>query len=473
MEKVTKYAAGEMLCAGCKQPLPAVETWPGRIKIYCEREECQLVAKSHPTRRYIGEGEVKCQGRGCDNYVPAGSYDRRHINFVCCGRCWSSRQVQKAMGDKLVTCGCGCGKQFLSGKAVRKNYFLNREHAGRFRTEEALQRCGPHLPLVREYLDGFCILHYSRSSRGTALTSLVAFCEFLNERGIITMTGASVTPKTITEYLIWGRGNERNQVAHSQSPLRMFFDWQIAEERRLLPNPVIPSIHGIHRQPSEPRPLSDDELRFAWEMLNRRGNARVSLAVAIGEESGLRISEIANVRVEDVDLVKQRITVRLPTKGKKSRWVPYGEKTRVCLEAWLKERDPHCGHNNLLCGKFGQPSTAQSLRDELNAILTKRGSTYHNGHKTNPDGFDKWSTHQLRHTMTSKLANGGANAATLKAIGGWGSDKAMNAYIKVDESIVHRGYESAMKRSKEERAQKQPLQRVSLSDLAKQQKKAK
>jgi hypothetical protein len=75
--------------------------------------------------------------------------------------------------------------------------------------------------------------------------------------------------------------------------------------------------------------------------------------------------------------------------------------------------------------------------------------------------------------MTSKLANGGANAATLKAIGGWGSDKAMNAYIKVDESIVHRGYESAMKRSKEERAQKQPLQRVSLSDLAKQQKKAK
>ena len=49
----------------------------------------------------------------------------------------------------------------------------------------------------------------------------------------------------------------------------------------------------------------------------------------------------------------------------------------------------------------------------------------------------------------------------------------MNAYIKVDESIVHRGYESAMKRSKEERVQKQPLQRVSLSDLAKQQKKAK
>jgi integrase len=192
--------------------------------------------------------------------------------------------------------------------------------------------------------------------------------------------------------------------------------------------------------------------------------------MAIGEESGLRISEIANVRMQDVDLVKQRITVRLPTKSKKLRWVPYGDKTRECLEAWLKERDPHCGHDHLLSGKFGQPSTAQSIRNEFNSLLTKRGSTYCSGNKTNPDGFDKWSTHALRHTMFSNLANGGANAATGLQFGGWGSTKAMGVYIKVDDSVVQRGYEAAMKQSKEERAQKKPVQRVSLADLAKQKK---
>jgi integrase len=194
--------------------------------------------------------------------------------------------------------------------------------------------------------------------------------------------------------------------------------------------------------------------------------------MSIGEECGLRISEIANIRTEDVDRVRERITVRLPTKGKKSRWVPYGEKTRVCLEAWLKERDPYCGHNNLLCNKFGKPSTAQSIRIEFNTLLTKRGSEYSGGTKTNPEGLDKWSTHQLRHTMASKLASGGANAATVQAIGGWASGKAMERYIKVDDSVVQRGYESAMKRSKEERTQKKPAQRVSLDVLAKQKKTA-
>jgi integrase/recombinase XerC len=468
MEKITKYAAGEMLCAACKQPLPAVETWPGRFVIHCERAECQLAARNHPARRYVGDKEVKCQAPGCGEYVPSGSYVARQTHFACCGKCWRACRVQKTKGYTLVTCACGCGEQFRSGKAIGKNYFFNRDHHGRFVTEQALQRCGIHRPLVQEYREGFCMLHYSKSSRGSVLTSSVAFCEFLNERGIVSMN--DVTPSTITAFLIWGRENGRNQVEHSICFLKIFFDWQIAEERRLLPNPIVNSIHCIRRQPAEPRPLSDDQLQDAWKMLDERGSARIRLAMAIGEESGLRISEIANVRIQDVDLVRQRITVRLPTKGKKPRWVPYGEKTRVCLDAWLKVRDPDCGHDNLLHGAYRKPSTAQSIRDEFNKVLTKRGSTYHNGHQTNPDGFDTWSTHALRHTMTSNLSNGGANAATVKAIGGWGSDKAMNPYIKVDETVVQRGYETAMKRSKEERAQKKPVQRVSLGDLAKRKK---
>jgi integrase len=199
-----------------------------------------------------------------------------------------------------------------------------------------------------------------------------------------------------------------------------------------------------------------------------RGNARIRLATAIGEEAGLRISEIANIRLEDMDRAKQRIAIRTPTKNKKPRWAPFGEKTLKYLDAWLDERDPHCGHDHLFHGRLRRPSTAQSLRDEFNRFLTKRGSTYHNGHQTNPDGFDSWSTHRLRHTMASNLANGGADAATVMTIGGWKSFKSMCGYSKVDESVAQRGYETAMKRSKEQRAQKKRTRRVNLEELAQQ-----
>jgi hypothetical protein len=44
----------------------------------------------------------------------------------------------------------------------------------------------------------------------------------------------------------------------------------------------------------------------------------------------------------------------------------------------------------------------------------------------------------------------------------------MCGYVTVDPSVAQHGYEEAMKRAKEMRAEKKPVQRVSLSDLAKQ-----
>jgi integrase/recombinase XerC len=463
-DRVFKYAAGEKLCAGCKEPLPALETWPGRIVIYCGKPDCQHAARNHPTRRYVGEGEIKCQARGCEKFIPAGSYDSRHMHFVCSGECWHHRRAQAAMGNKLVTCGCGCGQQFRSGKASSKNFFVNREHAGRYRTDQLLKRCGPFLSISREYLEGFAQLHYTHSSQGTARISLALLCEFLIVRNITVLE--DVVPKTITDFLIWGRDHNRGQVAHSVSSISTFFNWMIAQGTRKAGNPVVPSIHKTRHNEPEPRPLSHEELEFAWGLLEKRGNARIRLAMAIGEEAGLRISEIANVRLEDVDQIKQRIHVRKPTKTRRTRTVPFGRRTSKYLSKWLKERDPYCGHDHLFHGSYGKPSTAQSLRDEFNRFLTKRGSTYHNGHQTNPDGFDIWSTHRLRHTMASNLVNGGADAATVMAVGGWSTPKSMSVYSRVDPSVAQRGYAAAMSRAKEQQQQKKPAQRVSLEQFA-------
>jgi integrase/recombinase XerC len=369
-----------------------------------------------PSSTNFGSSAVK--RNGCGNFVPAGCYDRRHTNFACSGECWRRLRSEKNLQDGLVQCACGCGEYFQPWRTGGDRHFKNREHAGHFRTEEALKRCGTFLPIVREYLDGFARIHYADSSRGIALTSLVVFCEFLIEKQISTMD--AVVPPTITEFLIWGRNNGRKQVAHSTSSLSTFFNWQIVEGRRVLGNPVVPSIHKIVRNTTESRPLSDDEVDHAWDLLGKRGDAMLRLAMAVGLESGLRISELSNIRLEDVDHVKQRIYVRLPTKTKKPRLVPFGERTRKYIDEWLDVRDRHCGHDHLFVNKFGGPATAQSLRLAFLKALTKLGKNYYNNNTTvNADGFEEWSTHRLRHTMSTNLVNGGADASAVMAIGGW------------------------------------------------------
>jgi site-specific recombinase XerD len=70
----------------------------------------------------------------------------------------------------------------------------------------------------------------------------------------------------------------------------------------------------------------------------------------------------------------------------------------------------------------------------------------HLGRIVNAIGFEKWSTHRLRHTMATKLFRGGADIHTVMAAGGWTSAEAMGMYVLVDVDTARRGYDEAHRR---------------------------
>jgi len=467
MKTTVKYAAGEARCAHCNNPIPvAVEAWSGHRLFFCDREGCQDAAKNQPNRRYIGENEKPCCGPGCGNCAPAGSYDLRHIHFVCSGKCWRRLQpVKLRAANPLVACACGCGREVRSGKAKDRRYFYSRECVARSISAQTWTRFGQHEPTFKEYFERYAQRHYRDA--GKILTVLSRFAQFANERNITDLS--RVTSKVITDYLNWGAHAGFKKVATSVSHISVFYEWMRAEGRSTLTNPVVSFIHRTKPNRCEPRPLEEDEIEFALAILEKRGNNRMLLAFWIGLEAGLRIKEISRIRLQDVDARKQRIFV-LPSKNGRSRTVFFGDMTRKYLDLWLKERDPDCGHDRLLHGKLRRPATPQSLRQEFNKILTKRGSTQYGSTRTNPDGFDRWSTHRLRHSMTSRLINGGATYATIQAQGGWSSEKPMLAYARIDPEVVERGYRAAMKRAKELAKEKKPRRPLSLSEYAKQRK---
>lgn len=444
---IRKYKDGEQPCVVCGSSLPAHETWPGARHPFCGSAECSASLQDHNPFRgknrpghlaqvglYVYPNKHQCEGPGCGNFIPEGRYDRRAGFLVCCGECWLRRHSK---GNRLLTCGCGCNQQFR-GRGERKPinglYFLSSKHYGAYQLDQyLLSSTGVFLPKVREFLEGFAALHYS--DRYTLRHCIGPFFEYLNLVGITSLE--DVTPKTVTSYLAWGKKNDRRSIARNVSYISTFFKWAICSGYRKAGNPVISLIHRAAQQKHMPRPLENDELDFTWDLLIKRGNARLRLAAAIAVEAGLRIGEIGRLRLQDVDLTRQRLFIVLPNKGKRERYAFFSEKTKRYYAEWMAERDARCKHDRLLHNTRLDPCTTQTLGAEFKRALSK---TYLRKPR-NERGWDKWSTHRLRHTMASNLATAGADAATVMAAGGWKTYEAMCGYTRVDAEVAHRGYE--------------------------------
>jgi integrase len=174
-------------------------------------------------------------------------------------------------------------------------------------------------------------------------------------------------------------------------------------------------IYHPRRKKSVPRPYSAEEMALAWTLLDGRGNARVRFAVAITQEAGLRLGEICQLRVQDIDVVAQRCFLRGPNMTTRDRYGFFGNKTKLCFEELLSERDPGLGHDALLYNGLKNPYRAPMLIDEISRTLCKT----HRGRLVNETGFDRWTIYRLRHTWVCNLVSGGADMKTVMTNGGW------------------------------------------------------
>ncbi len=92
----------------------------------------------------------------------------------------------------------------------------------------------------------------------------------------------------------------------------------------------------LPRRPSElPRYLTPDEVEA---MINAASNLRDKLIVSMLYSTGMRVSELVNVRVSDVNLEERSIRVR--GKGGKERVVFFNGKTHSLLVEYLKHMRP-------------------------------------------------------------------------------------------------------------------------------------
>lgn len=166
----------------------------------------------------------------------------------------------------------------------------------------------------------------------------------------------------------------------------------------------------------EPVPvLGDDELRRLLGACEGRSfeQRRDAAIIRLFIDSGMRLAELTNLRLSDLDL-DQDVAVVMG-KGRRPRACPFGNKTGQALDRYLRVRagHPESGVPWLWLGKKGR-MTASGIYQMITRRAAQAGLDVH--------------PHQLRHTFAHGWLVQGGNEGDLMRLAGWRSRQMLNRY---------------------------------------------
>lgn len=234
--------------------------------------------------------------------------------------------------------------------------------------------------------------------------------------------------KDLTRYVQWlsQQNLAPKSVARHLASLSSFFRFEIYEGRstenlaKLLDSPKL-----WDRLPTVLSPSAVDKLLavpVAGTMRGDRSRAILETLYA----SGCRVSEVAGLRLGDVDLA--RGWVRCVGKGDKQRMVPLGQKGRQALELYLKEWRPQLAARSpeskdaLFLTNRGRPVRRSLIWKLVKTCAMQAGL---------PSSV---SPHTLRHSFATHLLAGGADLRVVQELLGHSSIATTQIYTRVEIS---------------------------------------
>jgi site-specific recombinase XerD len=402
---------------------------PGCKGYVCTLEACRsaltCVFVPPAKMKVVLPNQVICYRGACCTFVPTGLYPKGQIQLFCC---YSCHMLHSSKGSTFGACR-NCNKALTGMPCQRHKQYCGNECWIEYRNKTAFaNKTGIFEAILIEYLHGDAKNRYKPSTWRGARANLACFFEFVRNQNVNQLS--DIDPTHVTAFI----AKERARGLHHDnylSQISVFFNWLLRKGDRSLRNPVLPDWHIQRQSKPRPRPYSEPEISELWKLLE--GNPRLRLAFAIGLESGLRVSEVANIRISDINPTTQQILVRLPTKNMRERVSRFREMTVEALRDWEKERDSRCDHDCLL------------HNTKLNRFLTSTLCMVFNKHFERVTGRPStFSFHKLRHTWACTLLNGGIDPLVLMELGGWSSWQSMQFYIQLLQSTIDTSYETAV-----------------------------
>jgi integrase/recombinase XerC len=282
------------------------------------------------------------------------------------------------------------------------------------------------------------------ASEHTISSYRLDICQFrdciLDHTPSAAINSTNITLAEARKFLLWltRKGLARTSILRKISALRSFCRFLIREE--ILENNPFSILNTPRRPRSLPHVFSEQEVnkvlnapsKYWQKVKNLKGNSSTSFAAFAGKRdqailevlysAGLRISEVINLRYEDIDFYSKSFKIR--GKGKKERYGILGTPAVTAIKDYLGLRDAlglgkKHDRGALFVNKLGTPISARSVQRSFKWYLEEAGLP-----------FDL-TPHALRHSFATHLLNAGADLRSVQEMLGHSSLSTTQIYTHV------------------------------------------
>jgi integrase/recombinase XerD len=224
------------------------------------------------------------------------------------------------------------------------------------------------------------------------------------------------------------RGLKASTVKMRFGALKAFLRFLI--ERQVLSHELLSKRMIIKVPDALPRAIDPDDIRQLVAVLE---DVRDRAMILILLRTGMRVGELQNLIVEDVNLKQRRIEIYEAAKTRVGRVVYLSEDALKALKAWLTVRAPHKTYLFYSRGKYRHSITYPAVRAVFIKYLQKAGLC-HKG----------YTLHCLRHTCASELLNAGMRLECVQQLLGHSTVEMTRRYARLTDKTREEEYFRAM-----------------------------
>ena len=309
-------------------------------------------------------------------------------------------------------------------------------------------------PSVRAFLDYLKLeRHFSDYTVRSYGADLAQFCQFLSGDIGFSHGGQArldddsplddrllfCGQPTVREFLayLFGHNYTKSTTARKLATLRSFYKFAI--KRDLCRASPMAGIRTPKQEKRLPKCLDLDEVQRLLDapddadLLGARDKAMLEVLYS----SGIRVSELVELGIADVDLDEGILRVR--GKGRKDRLTPIGSQAILAVRHYLRMRglDPDNAEigGRVFLNKHGESLSTRSVRRKLDKYLVLVGLD---------PGI---SPHTLRHSFATHLLNNGADLRSVQELLGHQSLSTTQIYTHLTTQRMKQAYDAAHPRS--------------------------
>jgi len=249
----------------------------------------------------------------------------------------------------------------------------------------------------------FIYLNYSPRTKDNYISHIKRFLESLGDKQIIHCNSSDF--QSYLDSYNFTSVSQQNQVINA---IRFLYKFGLNKK---------------YDKVSFKRPKSENKLpvvidgEYIKEQLSKIENLKHKTILTLTYSVGLRVSEVVNLKIEDIDSKRMLIHIK-NAKGKKDRIVPLSQTVLELLRKYFKEYKPK---EYLFNGQNGGKYSVGSCQKIYKKYIDSNSSI-----------------HTLRHSSFTNLLENGTDLRIIQKIAGHSSSKTTEIYTHVSNQMLNK-----------------------------------